>query len=123
MDESLCIFTSSDERTGRDRGTAPKGDTAERERGRRNNAVDTERRKLTIEADFDIITEGGAPSVDARFFGLPKEESVLRQDGAATGLCPLGRGITAGKDGLEGLAKGSRSSSPGKGSGPSMMVS
>jgi len=81
-------------------------DIVVRARGRRNKELVSVRRKPVNGAGF--AAERGGPSVDDRFLGLLLGGVV----------------ITVGREGFEGLAaKGSRSSSSGKGSDPSKITS
>jgi hypothetical protein len=110
----LCIVTLSGERGG-DRSW---DENVERGRARACKAVDIERRKLAIEADFEITAVEEGSSVDARFFAIPKKARDLRCGGfaAETSTFRLTGAV------LEGPAKGSRSSS-GKDSAVSKMMS
>lgn len=77
-----------------------------------------ERRKLAIEADFEIPAFEEVSSVDARFFANPKKVKGLLRDAFAADTSTF---RSAGAV-LEGPAKGSRSSS-GKDSVVSRMTS
>jgi len=83
--------------------------------------LDIARRRLTMDADFEIAAEGNALRVDARFFGLPKE-SLGARVGTGVRLSPLSGGIGVEGGELEGWAKGSTTSSSRKDSGPSKMT-
>lgn len=94
------------------------GENVERGRARPCRALVIERRRLAIEADFEIPAAGEASSVDARFFAIPKKARGLRRGrfAAETSTFRLTGAV------LEGPAKGSRSSS-GKDSVVSMIIS
>lgn len=82
-------------------------------------AFDNVRCKPNIEADFVIAAEGGAPSVEAWYFGLRKDDvRDARRVGHAVKSCSV-----VGLVGKEGLAKGSKSSSSRICSDPSIIIS
>jgi hypothetical protein len=124
MVERLCTFTSSGEGGG-DKFVGSRCDIVVRERGRRNRELVNVRRKPINDGDLDA--KGGGPSVDDRFLNLLERGMRHAHFGEVVVRSYLLGGVvtTVGiEEGLEGLAaKGSRSSSSGKGSDPSKITS
>ena len=104
--------------SGEKGGERSSGESVERARVRARKAVDIERRKLVIEADFETPAIEEGSSVDARCFAIPRKARGLRRGGFAAGISTFKSTGAV----LEGPAKGSRSSS-GKGSVVSKMTS